>query len=88
VIQCSRTRNENHYTEKPVELLVTLLQQDERSQRRKCPVYDPFGGSGSTIIACEKIGRRGLMTEVEPHYVDVAVRRWEEFTGGKAELVT
>lgn len=49
-------------------------------------VLDPFLGSGSTIIAAEKSGRAGLGMEISQGYVDVAVRRWEAFTGGKAEL--
>ena len=48
-------------------------------------VYDPFLGSGTTMIACEKLGRRCYGMEIEPRYVDVAVRRWEEYTGRKAE---
>lgn len=87
VITCSRTRNEHHYTEKPVELLMTFMKQDERSEREKCPILDPFVGSGSTIIAAEKIGRSCRAIEIEPKFVDVCVRRWEEFTGEKAEKV-
>ncbi len=47
-------------------------------------VLDPFGGSGSTIIACELLGRRCLSMEYDPRYADVIVRRWEKFTGRKA----
>ena len=49
-------------------------------------VLDLFGGSGSTIIACEKKNKNCFMMEFEPHYVDVIVKRWEQFTGKKAEL--
>jgi hypothetical protein len=49
-------------------------------------VLDPFGGSGSTLIACEKTRRRARLIELEPVYVDVTVRRWQEFTGGGAVL--
>jgi DNA modification methylase len=49
-------------------------------------VYDPFSGSGTTMIACEKLGRRCLTQELDPGYVDMAVRRWEKFTGLKATL--
>lgn len=87
VIQCKRTRNELHYTQKPVELLLDILDQDSKSQRGKCPVLDPFAGSGSTLIACEKIGRAARCMDVEPAFVDVMVRRWESFTGLKAEKV-
>ena len=48
-------------------------------------VLDPFLGSGTTMIACEKLGRRCYGMEIEPRYVDVAVRRWEEYTGKEAE---
>jgi hypothetical protein len=49
-------------------------------------VADPFAGSGSTLIAAEISGRRGFGLELDPRYVDVAVRRWEQFTGQKAVL--
>jgi len=49
-------------------------------------VYDPFGGSGSTLIACEKTNRKCFMMELDPHYCDVIVARWEKFTGQKAVL--
>jgi DNA modification methylase len=49
-------------------------------------VYEPFGGSGSTLIACEQLGRRCAAIELDPKYVDVIVRRWEAFTGRTAEL--
>jgi len=48
--------------------------------------YEPFSGSGSQIIAAERLNRRCFAMEVEPVFVDVAVRRWEEFSGGKAQL--
>jgi len=48
-------------------------------------VLDPFGGSGSTLIACEKSGRRARLIELDPKYVDVIVKRWEEFTGQKGQ---
>jgi DNA modification methylase len=47
-------------------------------------VIDPFGGSGTTIIACEKTGRKCFMMELDPIYVDVIIERWETFTGGSA----
>ena len=51
-------------------------------------VYEPFGGSGSTLIACEKTNRKCFMMELDPHYVDVIITRWENFTGQKAILLT
>jgi DNA modification methylase len=47
-------------------------------------VLDPFGGSGTTLIAAEKTGRIGWLLELDPKYVDVIVKRWEAFTGRKA----
>jgi len=49
-------------------------------------VLDPFVGSGTTIIAAEKLNRRCYAMEIEPRYVDVCIRRWEAFTGRKAVL--
>ena len=50
-------------------------------------VLDLFGGSGTAIMACEQNGRKCRMMELDPHYVDVIIARWEEFTGQKAELI-
>jgi DNA modification methylase len=47
-------------------------------------VLDPFGGSGTTLIACEKSGRQARLIELEPKYCDVAVRRWQAYTGREA----
>ena len=54
--------------------------------KRKGIVLDPFCGSGTTIIAAEKTGRRARAIELAPKYVDVAVRRWERYTGKTAVL--
>jgi DNA modification methylase len=51
-------------------------------------VYDPFLGSGTTIIACEQLNRKCRAIEISPQYCDVAVKRWEDFTGKKAERIT
>jgi DNA modification methylase len=50
-------------------------------------IFDPYGGSGSTLIACEKLVRRCLMMEIDPEYCDVIIARWEAYTGGKAKLL-
>ena len=50
-------------------------------------VLDPFGGSGTTLIACEQTGRVGHLAELDPRYCDVIVRRWEKFTGRQGERV-
>ncbi len=71
-----------HLTEKPVELAVRAIQYSSRPGEN---VLDLFGGSGSTLIACEQTGRRAFLMEVDALYCDVIVQRWEQFTGRKAE---
>jgi len=71
-----------HLTEKPVELAVRAIQYSSRPGEN---VLDLFGGSGSTLIACEQTGRRAFLMEIDELYCDVIVQRWEEFTGQKAE---
>lgn len=66
---------------KPVELMERSIRN---SSRPGDVVLDCFGGSGSTLIAAEKSGRRCFMMELDPKYCDVIVRRWQEFSGGKA----
>lgn len=82
VLQAGRSGNEHHPTEKPVDLLTQIL---ENTKGRK--VYDPFGGSGSTLIACEQMSRECRMIEVSPAYVAVILERWAEMTGKVPELV-
>ena len=77
-------RNELHPTMKPVELVERAIQNSSKSRDI---VLDCFGGSGTTLIACEKLNRQCRMIELDPKYADVIVKRWEEFTGKKAELV-
>lgn len=74
-------RNDLHPTMKPVELMERSIRN---SSRPGDVVLDCFGGSGSTLIAAEKSGRRCFMMELDPKYCDVIVRRWQEFSGGKA----
>lgn len=62
-------------------------EQVEKIARPNGKVLDLFGGSGSTLIACEKTGRTCFMMELDEHYCDVIIARWEKFTGLKAELV-
>ena len=73
-----------HPTMKPVAL---IAYQVANSSRRGETVLDPFGGSGTTLIACEQLGRKCLMMEYDPHYCDVIIDRWEQFTGKKAVLI-
>jgi DNA modification methylase len=56
------------------------------SSKSRDTVLDPFGGSGTTLIACEKHGRQARLVELEPKYADVVVRRWEQYTDRKAML--
>ena len=72
----------DHPTSKPVALVEAMVKNSSRSGD---VVLDGFPGSGSTIIACERAGRRCFGLEIDPRYVDVAVRRWETYTGQKAE---
>ena len=72
-----------HPTMKPIELISNALMD---GSEQGMIVLDVFGGSGSTLIACEQTGRKCYMAELDPHYVDVIVTRWENLTGQKAEL--
>ncbi len=74
-------KNDLHPTMKPVELVERAVRN---SSKTRDLVLDPFGGSGTTLIAAEKTGRIGWLIELDPKYVDVIVKRWEEFTGKKA----
>lgn len=72
-----------HGTQKPVECMRRPI---ENNSARGQAVYEPFSGSGTTIIAAEQSGRRCYALEIHPGYVDMAVRRWQEFTGDEATL--
>jgi DNA modification methylase len=76
-------RNDLHPTMKPVALVERAIRNSSKSRD---VVLDPFGGSGSTLIACEKAGRQARLVELEPKYCDVIVQRWQEFSGGAATL--
>jgi len=81
--EVKRQRNTIHPTMKPVELIEMAL-SDHRSLKK---IYDSFGGSGSTLIAAERLKREAYLMELDPKYCDVIVKRWEDFTGNKAKLV-
>ncbi len=72
-----------HLTEKPVELAARALTYSSKAGET---VLDLFGGSGSTLIACEKLGRRARLMEIDPPYCDVIIRRWQEYAGKAAKL--
>jgi DNA modification methylase len=76
-------KNDLHPTMKPVELIEKALEDASKSGNT---VLDLFGGSGSTMIACEKLGRKSRLMELDPKYCDVIVKRWEDFTGKQAVL--
>lgn len=80
-----KERFEGHTTPKPVALIERALQN---SSKGGDTISDFFGGSGSTMIACEKLGRQARLMELDPKYCDVIVKRWEDFTGKKAVLLT
>jgi DNA modification methylase len=75
--------NRLHPTAKPVELIERALINSSKSGDL---AVDLFGGSGSTLIACERRGRKARLMEIDPRYADVIVRRWQEFTGKQAVL--
>jgi DNA modification methylase len=84
VWECDRPkRSELHPTTKPVELIERAVLN---SSNQGVTIFEPFGGSGSTLIACEKTGRKNRSMELDPKYCDVIVKRWEDFTGKQAVL--
>lgn len=77
-------RNSEHPTMKPVELMAKAI---NNSSRKGNIVLDIFGGSGSTLIACEQLGRRCYTMEIDPKYCDVIIKRWEMLTGKQAKKI-
>lgn len=78
------TKSELHPTMKPIKLMARSIQNSTKPGEN---IIDLFGGSGSTLIACEQLGRKCYMMELDPRYCDVIIDRWEQFTGGKAVLL-
>jgi DNA modification methylase len=76
-------KNDLHPTMKPVALVEGAIRNSSKSRDT---VLDPFGGSGTTLIACEKTGRQARLIELDPRYVDTMILRWQEFRGGAATL--
>jgi DNA modification methylase len=83
VWEFGRDTSSLHPTIKPVDLVCYGL---ENSSKSGDEILDLFGGSGSTLIACEKLNRNARLMELDPKYCDVIVRRWQEFTGQQATL--
>jgi len=77
-------KNDLHPTMKPVSVISQLILDGSDTN---AIIYDPFGGSGSVMIACEQLNRTCYMMEIDPHYCDVIVKRWEDLTGQKAVRV-
>lgn len=82
IIDCEKPlQNLDHPTMKPIKLIARLIRN---SSRKGEIVIDPFGGSGSTLIACEQMGRICYTAELDPKYCDVIIERYENYTGDKA----
>lgn len=77
------SRNDDHPTMKPIALLARLIKNSTRPEDR---VLDSFGGSGSTLIACEQLGRTCYTAELDPKYADVIIQRWINLTGRAADV--
>jgi DNA modification methylase len=75
--------SQEHPTMKPVELVERAIRN---SSKTRDTILDPFSGSGTTVIACEKSGRQARLIDLEPRYCDVIVRRWQFFAGREAKL--
>jgi len=84
VWEIGRENDKIHPTQKPVAIWEAPISNHTKPGDI---VYEPFAGSGSNLIACEKSGRRCYNIEIDPHYCDVVVSRWENYTGRKAELI-
>ena len=82
--QASEKTNRTHPTQKPVSLMEWIIKRFKLSSNT---IADFFGGSGSTLIGAEKHGLQCYMMELDPKYCDVIIKRWENFTGNKAELI-
>lgn len=83
----SEKKNRVHPTQKPVKLFAEIVKKFDKNNNFKT-VLDLFGGSGSTLIACEQMNRTCFTMELDPKYCDVIIKRWETLTGEKAQLVT
>ena len=82
--QASEKRNRSHPTQKPVSLIEWIIKRFKIDSKT---IADFFGGSGSTLIGAEKHKMNCYMMELDPKYCDVIIKRWENFTGGKGELI-
>lgn len=89
IIRCNNTlysgeqdaQNKVHPTQKPIKVITWIL---DKYSKENDLIVDIYGGSGSTLIACEQLNRKCYMMELDTHYIDVIIQRWENFTGEKA----
>ena len=77
-------KTREHPTQKPLQVITPFV---EKYSKENDLIVDIYGGSGSTLIACEQLNRKCYMMELNTHYVDVIIERWENFTGQKAKLL-
>lgn len=77
-------KSDLHPTMKPIALFAYQISNNTHENDH---VLDLFGGSGTTLIACEQLKRKAYLCELDPHYVDVIIQRWENFTGKQAVLI-
>ena len=82
----SEKKNRVHPTQKPCKLFNEIVRKFDKNNEFN-NVLDLFGGSGSTLIACEQLGKTSFTMELDPRFVDVIIERWEQFTGKKAVLL-
>jgi hypothetical protein len=78
------TKKRIHPTQKPIAMIVECI---DKWGKDKNNIIDLYGGSGSTLIACEQLNKSCYMMELDPKYIDVIIERWEQFTGKKAVLL-
>ena len=84
VLNNEQSNLREHFAQKPLALAIRAI---KNSSKNDDIILDLFGGSGSTLIACEQTGRKCYMMEIDPQYCQVIVDRWEKYTGQKAEIV-
>jgi len=85
IIHCDKPSSSKlHPTMKPLDLLNKLIKNSSQTGNI---VFDPFGGSGSTLIACEQTQRQCYIMEIDPYYCSVIIERWEQYTGGKYDKI-
>ena len=79
-----KTEKVDHPTQKPLQVCMPFIEKYSKEQNI---IVDLYGGSGSTLLACEKTNRKCYMMELDPKYIDVIIKRWEQYTGQKAEKI-